>query len=46
MNTDEHRSLSVDIREESLADASAVREVNERAFGTPLEAGIVDAKWS
>lgn len=43
MNTDEHRSLSIAVREESPADLPAVREVNERAFGTPLEASIVDA---
>lgn len=43
MHTDGHRSRSVVIREESPADASAVRDVNERAFGTPLEAGIVEA---
>ena len=35
--------MSIAVREELLADAPAVREVNERAFGTPLEAGIVDA---
>jgi putative acetyltransferase len=43
MHTDGHDRVSVVIREESPADAAAVRDVNERAFGTPLEAGIVDA---
>ena len=31
------------IRDEAEGDAPAVRVVNEEAFGTPLEAGIVDA---
>ena len=31
------------IRDEAAGDASAVRAVNEEAFGSPLEAGIVDA---
>ena len=35
--------MSIAVREESEADASAVCDVNERAFGTPLEAGIVNA---
>ena len=31
------------IRDEAAGDAPAVRVVNEEAFGSPLEAGIVDA---
>ena len=31
------------IRDEAPGDAPAVRVVNEEAFGSPLEAGIVDA---
>ena len=31
------------IRDEAAGDALAVRVVNEEAFGSPLEAGIVDA---
>jgi putative acetyltransferase len=31
------------IRDETAADVPAVRVVNEEAFGSPLEAGIVDA---
>jgi len=31
------------IRDEAAGDAPAVRVVNEDAFGSPLEAGIVDA---
>jgi putative acetyltransferase len=31
------------IRDEAAGDAPAVRAVNEDAFGSPLEAGIVDA---
>jgi len=33
----------IEIREEQPADAPAVREVNELAFGQPAEADIVEA---
>jgi len=37
------RSLAIEIREERSGDLAAIREVNELAFGQPLEANIVDA---
>ena len=36
-------TLPVSIRPEQPGDTAAVRQVNEQAFGGPLEAGIVDA---
>jgi putative acetyltransferase len=35
--------MNVGIRREQPGDAAQIREVNELAFGTPLEATIVDA---
>jgi putative acetyltransferase len=35
--------MKISIRHERPDDAQAVRETNEQAFGTPLEADIVDA---
>lgn len=37
------RSLAIEIREERAGDLAAIREVNELAFGQPVEANIVDA---
>jgi putative acetyltransferase len=35
--------MNITVRPEEPADEAAVRETNEEAFGTPLEAGLVDA---
>jgi len=35
--------MTIAIRREQAGDADAVRQVNERAFGTPAEANLVDA---
>ena len=35
--------MNVSIRRETARDYAGVREANEEAFGTPLEAGLVDA---
>jgi putative acetyltransferase len=35
--------IDIAIRREQVADTASVRQVNERAFGTPAEADLVDA---
>ena len=35
--------IDIAIRPEQVGDAASVRQVNERAFGTPAEADLVDA---
>src|SRR5262245_43093796 len=36
-------SMVIEVREEQPSDAAAVRDLNDRAFGQPLEGRIVDA---